>query len=67
MDILRNIGIGIGVFLVWIFANGVWEISGAPEHFDYCESIEWAQYQNKNEFRPDEWIALWIMKGVSCG
>ena len=66
MELLGKIGIGFGMFFVWIFANGFWEISIAPEYYNYCQSIDWAQLENKNEFRPDEMLALWILEGISC-
>lgn len=55
------------VFLIWIFANGIWEMAKAPEHYTSCQQIEWAQEQNKNKFRPDEALALWILKSFKCG
>ncbi len=54
------------VFFIWIFANGIWEMSKAPEHYTSCQQIEWAQEQNKNKFRPDEALALWILKNLKC-
>lgn len=55
-----------GAFCLWIFANGFWEMAAAPDHYTNCESIKWAQGQNKGEFRPDEALSLWILKSLSC-
>mgnify|MGYP000268253080 CR=1 FL=1 len=54
------------VFFIWIFANGIWEMAKAPEHYSSCQQIEWAQEQNRNKFRPDEALALWILKSLKC-
>ncbi|MFC7368853.1 hypothetical protein [Vreelandella zhaodongensis] len=51
---------------LWIFANGFWEMAKAPEHYNSCQKIEWAQNQNKNTFRPDESLALWVLKKIKC-
>ncbi|GIB54530.1 hypothetical protein ACUH9Z_01460 [Vibrio cholerae] len=53
-------------FLVWIFANGFWEMAKAPEHYTSCQQIEWAKNQNKNTFRPDESLALWVLGKIKC-
>ena len=54
-------------FCIWIFANGFCEMSKAPEHYSSCQQIEWAQNQNKNTFRPDESLALWVLQKIKCG
>ncbi len=53
---------GILFFLFWILVNGFWDMSGAPDDYSSCQAIEWAQSKNKNKFRPDESLALWILK-----
>jgi hypothetical protein len=51
---------------IWIFANGIWKMAGAPEHYTSCQQIEWVQEQSKNDFRLDEWLALLILKSIKC-
>jgi len=63
---MKKIAIGVAVFFVWIFANGFWEMAGAPSHYTSCQAISWAQDQNKGNFRPDEALALWILKSFKC-
>lgn len=53
-------------FCVWIFANGFWEMAAAPGHYTSCQKISWAQDQIKGKFRPDEFIALWILERIKC-
>ncbi|QOR40222.1 hypothetical protein HNO52_18125 [Billgrantia diversa] len=63
---MKKISIGVAVFCIWIFANGFWEMAGAPDHYTSCQSIDWAQEQNKGKFRPDEAMSLWILKSIKC-
>jgi len=63
---MKKVGIAFAVFCVWIFANGFWEIAAAPSHYTHCQAISWAQDQNKGKFRPDEYIALWILEKSKC-
>ncbi|MCF8781001.1 hypothetical protein QX220_21415 [Vibrio vulnificus] len=54
------------VVAIWLFANGFWEMSGAPEHLSSCQKIEWAQQANSGDFRPDEWLALRLLESIKC-
>ena len=63
---MKNIGVAFLVLLIWIFVNGFWEMAGAPSHLTSCQAIDWAQDQNKGKFRPDEALALWILKSFKC-
>ena len=66
MNKIGKICIALAAICVWIFANGFWEMAGAPEHYTSCQAISWAQEQNEGEFRPDEALALWILKSIRC-
>lgn len=63
---MKKIGVAFAVLCVWIFANGFWEMAAAPSHYTSCQAISWAQDQNKGKFRPDEYIALWILERSKC-
>ena len=63
---MKNIGIAFAGFCIWIFVNGFWEMAAAPEHYTLCQAISWAQDQNEDKFRPDEVLALWLLKSIRC-
>lgn len=64
---MKKLGIAFVAFFIWIFANGFWEMAGAPSHYTNCQAISWAQSKNEGRFRPDEALALWILRSIKCG
>ncbi len=66
MKYTQNILAFLILFFIWIFVNGFWEMAKAPEDLTSCQKVAWAQAENKNDFRPDEWLALWILKKLKC-
>lgn len=66
MKKIKHIGVALLAICLWVFANGFWEMAAAPDHYTACQAINWAQEQNEGKFRPDEALALWVLKGIRC-
>ena len=66
MKLIKLVLYFLAFVFFWLFINGFGEMAKAPKYLDSCQKISWAQAQNKNDFRPDEWLALWILKKNRC-
>lgn len=61
-----KVGAAFIVLCVWVFANGFWLMAEAPSHYTSCQAINWAKTEIKGKFRPDEYVALWLLESIKC-